>query len=96
MWTAPYEISLIDGNSCILYEVATIDSTHAHVNQGQVQVQLRRSRVVPELPQNFTELPGFLEVQIRVLPGPAEVYYVVEKNTQCLLIKNYYLSFQPL
>ena len=25
---------------------------------------------------NFTELPGFVEVQIRVLPGPAEVYYV--------------------
>ena len=22
---------------------------------------------------NFTELPGFVEVQIRVLPGPAEV-----------------------
>ena len=28
-----------------------------------------------ELPQIFTELPGFLQVQIIVLPGPAEVYY---------------------
>ena len=27
-----------------------------------------------ELPQIFTELPGFLQVQIIVLPGPAEVY----------------------
>ena len=30
-----------------------------------------------ELPQIFTELPGFLQVQIIVLPGPAEVYYVL-------------------
>ena len=31
-------------------------------------------------PQSFTVRPGFLEVQILVLPDPAEVYYNVSRT----------------